>query len=227
MVLGAGLERVVGDLVIIPDTNEGVGLVNCLQIRIRPVQAITHAVVFQRHYFVFRLNIATLFQHLGVGITAFGVLVNVITQVQHCIAVARSQFAIDIEVALGIIGAGNHGQPGLCHAGRWQCTGASHRTDHAFHNKAVEIGKTGLKPASINLYRKISVGTCLSVSGRQHVIKALITGYLPLNIDSFRPPAARQHPGPEDDAILQRITTGNAMGKVCCRRCMDRQAANR
>ena len=52
VVLCAILKGVVGDFVVIPHTDKRMSLMHCLQIRITAVESITHAVIFNRHYFV-------------------------------------------------------------------------------------------------------------------------------------------------------------------------------
>ena len=50
--------RIVGQLVIIPDANERMPLMDCLKIRVTPIERVPGSVVFQDQYFVRRLHIS-------------------------------------------------------------------------------------------------------------------------------------------------------------------------
>src|SRR5690606_2728454 len=120
-------------------------------------------------------------------------------------------FFVGVEVTLRVVGAGHHSQSCLSDTSGGQGACATCHAGNAFSSKAVEKTLTSAESGCIHFDSKVARRPGLRQACCDDVIKTLISGHFPADVQRFRPTTARQYTSPENHSVLKRITTGYAM----------------
>lgn len=171
MVLGPVLVGVVGGLVVIPDADERVPLMDCLQVGITAVLSIATPVVFKRNDLMLGI------QRPRATIIAFAVLVDVVSEVEYEIKVAPAGHpAVGVEVGVSIVRTGADGDPqGLGAVATGRCKlGAANRRSAPERVEPVVVLAAPDQPLRIVFNRVVSLGAGDDAPGGHPVIERIV-----------------------------------------------------
>ena len=215
MVLGPHHPDVVGDLVVVPDADEGGAGVGGLQIGIGLVLGVARPIVGQADDFVGRQGrpVQRRARRHAVVARRRAVFVDVVAQVNDGVQpVQLRDGLIGVEQAARIELARHHGQVDLRRRALGQGADPTRRRGHAIGDEAIEILPTRLQAATVQvvLDGEVALGPGGQVGkATHHVGEVGVPGHFKNHRNLPDRRIGRGDAGPEDRGMLIRIAAGH------------------
>ena len=205
----AAAPRVVHDLMVVPDGDEGVGRVRGLQVDVGAIGGVARAVIHERRGLAGRQR-----NPPGIGsvaVHAVGELVDVVAQVQHGVEIGPIRHAaIHVEVTGGVVRTGYRGEP---HPVGRVCRQGLRTADRGGITVGIErvvVGPPRRQARDVYLDGVVSQRRGLDGRRRDHVAQLLVGADAPADL---RGVCRRGDASPDDDAVSQRIAAGDTVTK--------------
>ena len=132
---------------------------------------------------------------------------------------------IGVEIALRIVRAGCHPHFKLSDFALWQSFGLANDRANAFTSKAIIVLFAGFQACSVHFHGVVSAAVGLGRTFSHHFSELGVARDLPLDLKLLVCAVTGNDAGPKNDAIVQWVTTGNAVGEVNRVFCIDAKAA--
>jgi hypothetical protein len=153
---------------------------------------------------------------LSVTKRAVGVLVEIISEVQHQVEIgAGSDQAIHAEEPCGVVRTGQHGEAGSRGTLAGQRLGAAHERTDLADAEVIIIGRVRIEPNHVHLGGEVARLRGLDRTGDDDEGQLRVRRHAPVELDTVGHGAqargGRRHARPQDDGVRQRVAAGHAV----------------
>ena len=209
VVLGAVGVGVVRDLVVVPDTHEGVEPVHLLEVGIRLVLRVPGPVVREGGDLLVRLGRPP--EPGAVAVVAVRVLVEVVPEVEDGVEVVPLRDPpVHVEVAERQVGAGDERQPDMVRVPR-QGLRPAHRGLFAERLEAVVVARAGFQAGGGHLEGVVALRSGSRLPFRDDLLHCGIARHRPA--DGHPLVRRSRHAGPEQHPVGERVAARHSVGE--------------